>query len=357
MLTKIVTLENLNKIYENEVKKNVKNKKKIYDFELHKLEYLINIRDELLLGNYTGGKYNMFLINKPKKRLIMSQNIYDKVINHFVTRYILEPKLSHYLVSNNAATRKGMGTSYAINMLKKYLEENKKYENIYILKFDITKYFYSISHEVIKTIIKPHLTTSEYKLVTKIIESTNASYINEYIIKCNEKYGDKIPFYVKDRGLPIGNLSSQFLAILYLSKLHKYIIEELHLEYLVIYMDDYVIVHHDKKYLKECLQKIGSILVKDYKLELNKNKTYIRNIKDGVIFLGYNFRIINNKTIIKISSEVKRRLKKNLKKIKYEGKNNLISFEKEFSSIMNYKNSFIYASKYEIEKIINEKLY
>lgn len=70
--------------------------------------------------------------------------------------------------------------------------------------------------------------------------------------------------------------------------------------------------------------------------------------------MGYNFRVINKKTIIKISSETKRRLKQNLKKLKYESNNGLINFEKEFSSIMNYKNSFIFANKYEIDKIIKK---
>ncbi len=355
MLNKIVTLENLTEIYEKEIRKNIKNKKRIYTFELHKLEYLLSIRDELLSGTYKGGKYNIFLISKPKLRLIMSQNIYDKVINHFVTRYILEPKLSKCLVNNNTATRKSMGTSYAINLCKKFLEENKKYENIYVLKFDIAKYFYSINHQKLKGLIKKDLTTDEYNLVKKIIESTNALYINEYIKKCNKKHDDQIPIYEKGRGLPIGNLSSQFLAIFYLSKLHKYIIKDLGLKYLVIYMDDYIIIHHDKKYLQDCLQKIENILNEEYKLNLNKNKTQIRNIKEGIVFLGYNFRVINKKTIIKISSETKRRLKQNLKKLKYESNNGLINFEKEFSSIMNYKNSFIFANKYEIDKIIKEK--
>ena len=357
MLNQIITLENLNEIYEKEIKKNVKNKKKIYNFELYKIEYLLNIRDELINKTYDGGRYNLFLIDKPKLRLIMSQNIYDKIINHFITRYILEPKLTKCLVNNNTATRKGMGTSYAIKLLKIYLEENKKYNNIYILKFDISKYFYSINHDILKKMLKNELEELEYELVEKIIDSTNQEYISKYIKNINFEKINKIPEYKKGFGLPIGNLSSQFLAIYYLSNLHHYIINELKLKYMVCYMDDYIIVHHDKRYLKECLKEIRYKLDKEYKLKLNDNKTYIREIKNGILFLGYTFKVINNKTIIKISSVAKKKLKKQIKKLKYESKNSLISFQQEFSSIMNYKNSYIYANKYEINKIINQVWY
>ncbi|MDD2207994.1 MAG: hypothetical protein PHU45_01385, partial [Bacilli bacterium] len=74
MLSDSLTLENLLNIYDNEISKNVKNKSKLYKFELHKIEYLLDIRDNLLNGKYDGGKYNLFLITKPKLRLIMSQN-------------------------------------------------------------------------------------------------------------------------------------------------------------------------------------------------------------------------------------------------------------------------------------------
>ncbi|MDD4795073.1 MAG: hypothetical protein PHG03_00745 [Bacilli bacterium] len=322
MLSDSLTLENLLNIYDNEISKNVKNKSKLYKFELHKIEYLLDIRDNLLNGKYDGGKYNLFLITKPKLRLIMSQNIYDKIINHYITRYILEPKLSKYLLKNNSATRKGMGTSYAIKMLKKFLEKNKIHNDIFVLKFELSKYFYSINHDILKQLLRKDLSKDEYLLVEKVIDSTNKNYIKKYITEVNKNGANKIPEYKDGKGIPIGNLSSQFLAIFYLSKLHKYKIEEK--------------------------------LNKEFDIELNKKKTYIRNIKHGIVFLGYNFKIINKKTIIKISTDTKKRIEKNLKKLNYETKNNLLSLEEEFSSIMNYKNSFIFANKYEIGKIINK---
>ena len=84
-----VNLFDLLLIYETEVKKNVRNKKKILDFEKHKMEYLVDIKNMLENNLYNGGKYNIFLVFEPKVRVIMAQGIYDKIINHYVTRYIL----------------------------------------------------------------------------------------------------------------------------------------------------------------------------------------------------------------------------------------------------------------------------
>ena len=88
-----VNLFDLLDTYESEVKKNVRNKKKILDFEKHKMEYLVDIKRVLENNLYDGGKYNIFLVFEPKIRVIMAQGIYDKIINQYITRYILMPKL------------------------------------------------------------------------------------------------------------------------------------------------------------------------------------------------------------------------------------------------------------------------
>lgn len=176
-----VSLFDLLLIYETEVKKNVRNKKKILYFEKHKMEYLVDIKNVLENNLYNGGRYNIFLVFEPKVRVIMAQGIYDKIINHYVTRYILIPKLEKYLNDRNCATRKGMGTSYAIKLLKKDIESFKKYDKFYFLKLDISKYFYSLDHEVIISIIKQDLNQDELNLVKIILDSTNKEYINKKI--------------------------------------------------------------------------------------------------------------------------------------------------------------------------------
>ena len=97
-----VNLFDLLDIHESEVKKNVRNKKKILDFEKHKMEYLVDIKRVLENNLYDGGKYNIFLVFEPKIRVIMAQGI------HYITRYTLIPKVEKYLGNRNCATRKGI---------------------------------------------------------------------------------------------------------------------------------------------------------------------------------------------------------------------------------------------------------
>lgn len=266
-----VNLLDLLDIYETEVKKNVRNKKKILDFEKHKMEYLVDIKNVLENNLYDGGKYNIFLVFEPKVRVIMAQGIYDKIINHYVTRYILIPKLEKHLNNRNCATRKGMGTSYAIRLLKQDIESFKKYNKFYFLKLDISKYFYSLDHEVIISIIKQDLNQDELNLVKIILDSTNDEYINKKIEYLEKKYNVILPKYEYKKGLAIGNLSSQFLAILYLSKLQHYIINNLHIK-IINYMDDYIIIHNSKEYLKDSLELIENKINSEYKLKLNNKK-------------------------------------------------------------------------------------
>ena len=186
-------LTDLIDIYETEVKKNVKNKYKIFDFEKHKIEYLWEIKRVLENNLYDGGKYNIFLIFELKTRVIISQGIYDKIINHYVTKFILEPKLTKYLGNYNCATRKNMGTSYALKMFKEKIEKFKKYDNFYFLKLDISKYFYSINHEVLKSLLLNDFNEEEYDLVFKIIDSTNKDYVNRKISYLESKINEKLP--------------------------------------------------------------------------------------------------------------------------------------------------------------------
>lgn len=158
-----VSMDKILKIYNEEVSKNVKNKKKINDFEKYKITYLSSIYGVLKSGDYTPLKYNIFLLKDPKYRVIMSQSIYDKIINHYIARYVLEEKLSKYLDNRNVRARKNMGASYGINLVTKYIEELKrKNSTFYILKLDISKYFYSIDYNVLKSLLKDKLFCEEY---------------------------------------------------------------------------------------------------------------------------------------------------------------------------------------------------
>ena len=351
----LVNYQNILNIYEKEICKNVKHKNKLKVFERNKVQNINTIINILNSNSYDGGRYEIFLISEPKIRIVMSLKVLDKIINHFTTRFILEPKLTKYLDDRNIATRKGMGTDYGIRLIKKYLEMNKKYHTFYSLKIDISKYFYSIDHQVLLNMLKSDLNDEEYKLVQSIINSTNKDYINKQIINLKEVYKNKyhnrldelnnIPLYSYGKGLPIGNLTSQFLSIYYLNRLDHYIVHNLKIKCYIRYMDDFILIHHDKAYLKYSLFKIKYILNNEYKLDINLKKTQINNMKQGFTILGYRFRVINNKTIINIKNDTKKRIKRKVKENKYLLDKNINNFNKVFSSINNYYYSYKYSKE------------
>ena len=119
-------------------------------------------------------------------------------------------------------------------------------------------------------------------------------------------------------------------------------------------MDDIIIIHHDKDYLKECLIKIEKIINDVYKLEINKKKTSIGTISEGFCFLGYRFFVRNNKTIVKIKKDTIKKVRRRVKEVNYLYNHGYISFEKCFSSINTYLYSFKYASNLKVVKIVNK---
>lgn len=357
-----INIDSLSKIYDEEISKTTKNKRKIVRFEKNRMQNLNYLIKKLRNEEYWISHYNIFMIREPKFRIIMSLPIKDKVVNHFVTRTILEPQLTKYLDPRNIATRKNMGTDYGVRKIKQYLELNKKYKNFYILKMDISKYFYSIDHEVLKNMLKDKLSPFDFNLISHIIDSTNLSIINETIQKQKEiftfKYPSRaqeiadIPFYMKGKGLPIGNMTSQFLSIFYLYKLDHHIVHDLKIPHYIRYMDDFILVHPDREYLKKVRDEVITILNKDYKLQVNKKKTKIVSAKEGFAFLGYTFKVINKKTILHVNARTTTKVIKSIKKKKYEYQKGMINYEQAFCSISTFLYSFKHAKNMKIKNAI-----
>ena len=353
-----LTIDNILKIYETEISKNVKNKRSLYNFEINKMQNITNILSMLYNSEIGHTKYNIFLIYEPKCRLVMSLSVRDKIINHFVTRYALEKNLTKYLDSRNIATRKNMGTDYGIKLVKKYINKIKRSnEDFYILKIDISKYFYSIDHNVLKNELKDKLDNYEYDIVCKIIDTTNDEYVNKEILRNIENKNIDLPLYYHGKGLPIGNMTSQFLSIFYLNRLDHFIVHDLKLKYYVRYMDDFIIIDKDLEKLKYAKKIITKKLEEEYKLKVNSKKSFIVNSKIGFAFLGYVFKVRDGKTIINIKKSNLEKIKKRVKKVNYLFKNKRISHYKAFCTIMTYSNCYKYCSNIKVLKLIDKYFY
>lgn len=327
------------KLYDNELVKSIKNKKKLVEFEKNKMQYLTYCVNCLNNCNYQINKYNIFMIHDPKKRIVMSLNVCDKLINHYFTRNVLMPFIEPKLVDRNVATRCGLGTSAGICFVKRDIESLKSKGEIFALKIDISKYFYSISHEILLNMLKD-LDKDDFIRVKNILDSTDLNYVNESIKKIIQRNKVDLPLYVKGYGLPIGNLSSQCLSIFYLYKLDYHIIHNLKCKYYVRYMDDLIILDNDKEKLIKVKDIIINKLELEYKLKPNYKKTFIVSLSVGVEFLGKLFKVKNNKTIITIRKSSVKIMKRNIRRVVKQYKKNKVSFERLKSVIINYSYSY-----------------
>ena len=287
----------------NEVCKNTKHKKKVARFKEYKCIYISRIYNILQTKTYKPGSYNVFTIYEPKKRSIISQNMQDKVINHLVARHILYPALLPCLLDVNVASRKGLGTSEGIRLAMNFHRICKvKYKTYYILKCDISKFFASIDHDILKEKLKRRIKDKDaLKIIFDIID-------------------------IEENGLSIGAMTSQILAIFYLNDMDHFIKETLKIKYFLRYQDDFLLFHPSKQYLRYCLKELEKFLKKE-KLILNK-KTRIYKSTNNFIFLGRK----PNGNYAKFR-DVRRKIKKRV----YLYKTGQIELSSLISSIICYK--------------------
>lgn len=336
-LLSLATFSNLLNQY-NIVKTNCKNKHKILNFSLSLNSNIYNICSKLNNNTYEFSPYSVFLLREKKYRIIMSECVNDKIVSHFLTNFALKPILEKKMLPQNVATRDNLGSKAAYNIFESFMDRMGTDKEIYALKVDISKYFYSIPHDKLKEQlardIKDKYTLS---LISKIINQTNQPIINEKIniLIENEKkkiYNNnrltkdkknslvnelnRVPRYVKDRGLSIGCVVNQILSVYYLTPLDRYIKEELKCTYHIRYMDDTVILTTDKDFLKSIIPKIEN-KINELGLQMNTNSG-IFSLNHGFTFLGKTYFIKNNKLYSKTTNKTLRKALKNLYSLREE---------------------------------------
>lgn len=362
---KICDIDNIMK-FEHIISVNTSNKKKVEKFQEHYVENIYKIRDILMSKNYIPGEYNIFFIHEPKLRLIMSNNIQDKIINHLVAYYLLVEVFDKTFIDTTVATRVGKGTHLGLFYTKKFINDMKRVygDDFYYLKFDISKYFYNIDHDIIKKIIRNKIKDKDaINIIDRIIDSTNDDYINKKIEKLklkeiekinNSSLSDKekkirieevnkIPLCEKGKSAPIGSMCSQIIAVMYLDKLNHFIKEKLHIKYYVLYMDDGILFSHDKVYLKYCKEEIIKFLY-NYKLSINEKKTRVDSIRNGIDFLGFRFYIKNNRIVLKVRNDTKKRFRRKMKKVNQLYLDNLIDYTEYKMVIDSYTGHLSYGN-------------
>jgi RNA-directed DNA polymerase len=248
----------------------------VLKFYNHFEENLWQIISELKSKTYKPGAYKTFSIYKTKPRQISAAPFRDRVVHHALIA-VVGPVLERSFIFDTYANRVGKGTHKAIERYQHYL---KKYA--YALKFDIRKYFPSIDHEILKSLLRRKIGCADTLwLIDTIIDNSNpqAAHLHYFA-------GDTLfTPHERRRGLPIGNLTSQWFANYYLSFLDHYVKEVLHCKGYVRYVDDGVLFSGSKKELWEWKKAI-EIFLESYRLILNTERTELYPATEGKCFLG-----------------------------------------------------------------------
>lgn len=322
----------------------------VIEFESNLGQNITQLQRELESESYKVGHYRVFMVKEPKKRLIMAMPFRDRVVQHAVCDFVLEPIFDRHMINTNCANRHGMGTHYGLKTLESQMK--KLYyqypdKNLFCLKCDISKYFYSISHQVMKDKLR------------RIIKDPKLLRLLDMIIESGDRYGveekKQLGIYRPGYGLPIGNLTSQLFAVYYLSDLDHFIKENLKIKHYIRYVDDFTLLHHDKDYLRFCKEQIINQLA-GIELKLNQ-KSQVFSLRQGVDFLGFkSYLTPTGKVVRKIRRASVKRIKRKIKFFNQQFSAGKLSLERIRPSIMSWLGHAIHGDTYQLRKKIMSKL-
>lgn len=284
-------LFNLNNIFEawRKFRRGKTGKNDVMDFELHLEDNLFCLYEDLRNGSYKHSSYKYFQIFDNKKRDIYKAEVRDRIVHQIIYDYLLslfEPEF----ISDSYASRINKGQYKAINAFRYFIKlARNDHKSCFVLKCDVRKYFDSINQNTLLNLIKE-------KIICEKTFVTIKEIISSYVFS---GYG---------KGIPLGNITSQIFANIYLNTLDKYVKKELKCRFYVRYNDDFLILSESSKKLEEVRTKV-TLFVKDKLfLDIPLEKTSIRKIAWGVDFLGFTVLskavMLRNKTKNKMYSNI-----------------------------------------------------
>ena len=284
---------------------------------------------------YRVSEYSEFKVYEPKERVIQTTSFKDKVVQHSLCDNVIMPRLQRVFLYDNCAGQKGKGTLFGLNRLSEQMVEfYRRYgQSGYILKCDITKFFYNISHCQLKDIVHYHFWYDK-----------DICWLCDLFIDSTE-----------GKGIPLGNQINQGFALLYLDGMDKIIKHELGIEFYGRYMDDFYLIHPSKEYLKYCLEVIRAYL-ETLDLTLN-GKTQIFPFKNGVSYLGFHTHITQDgKPIRTLKNQNKRNAQKKFRrmaKLVAEGK---LPREKFTASYAAWKNHISHGNCFRLGQSVDDMI-
>ncbi len=336
LFNKIISLENLFSAWE-EFKKDKRKKKDVLFFEWNLERNIFKLREELALKIYKHSPYSSFYINDPKQRHIYKAEVRDRVLHHAIFS-VLNPVFEATFIPNSFSCRIGRGTHKGVEALAKILCQvsGNGHNPCFALKCDIKKFFDTVNHKIL------------LEIIDRKIKDNNAIWLLKEII---ESYYTNYSTLFNKRGIPIGNLTSQLFANLYLNELDQYVKHDLKVKFYVRYTDDFVIVADHESYLKNIILLIKKFLNDNLDLNLHPNKISIRKFSQGIDFLGYilrpHHRLIRTKTKKRIFKKIRLRI--------MEYRRGIVREEKLEQSLHSYLGVLSHATAHNLsERLKNE---
>lgn len=273
----IISVENILSAWQ-EFLRDKRNKPDVQEFSLRLMDNIFDLHYDLLHHTYKHGGYQQFKINDPKPRTIHKASVRDRLLHHAVYR-VLYPFFDKIFISDSYSCRNNKGTHKAINKFREFscIVSKNNTKSCWILKCDIKKFFASVDQQTLITILEKHIADQHtVNLLKEIIKS------------------------FKPSGLPLGNLTSQLFANVYLNELDQFTKHKLKAKYYIRYADDFVFFSENKDYLGNLISVVKDFLQNELKLTLHPDKIFIKTLDSGVDFLGWvNFpahRVLRTKT-------------------------------------------------------------
>ena len=237
---------------------------------------ILRLERELRSGHYRPGRYTVIQIHDPKRRMVSAAPFRDRVVHHACCR-VVEPIFERGFIHDSYANRRGKGTHRAVARYERFRDRHR-----WVLRCDVYRYFPAIDHEILKADLRRRIACRQtLALADRIIDASN----RQEPVHLYYPGDDLFTPYERRRGLPIGNLTSQFFANLYLNGLDHFCKEVLGAKGYLRYVDDFALFHDDRGQLEDWRQRIATYL-KGRRLRLHPRKTMVLETAQPTPFLG-----------------------------------------------------------------------
>jgi retron-type reverse transcriptase len=321
LMEKIASFENLLEAADR-ARRGKRSRPDVAAFHFRLESNLLDLRSSLLDESYAPGPYRSFRIRDPKPRLISAAPYRDRVVHHALCQ-VIEPVLDPCLIHDCYANRVGKGSHRALDRCTWFL---RRYA--YVLKCDIRKYFPSIDHEILKALLRTRFKCPPtLRLIDKIIDNSNPQEEAEFYFHGDDLFAPS----ERRRGLPIGNLTSQLFANLYLDGLDHFVMEKLPVGGYLRFMDDFLVFGDSPGALRETRTVLEGYLSR-LRLQLHPRKCEIVPGRCGVEFLGW--RVFPDHRRLRGPSKI--RIRRRLTKLAADYASGLASEAEVVASVASY---------------------